>query len=49
MYLLSSDGSRAGPYVVASVPSAQKCTLSLENGAAVQSGEEIAMAKLEAA
>lgn len=50
MYLLRSDGSRdGGPFVVASICSEQTCTLCLENGEAVKGGEEINMAKLEAA
>jgi hypothetical protein len=32
---------REGPYLIASVPSAQKYTLCLENGQAVNNGEEV--------
>lgn len=49
VYLVGSDGSREGPFLVASVCSGQKCTLSLEDGQAAKGGEEIKMAKLEAA
>ena len=50
MYLLRSDGSRdGGPFLVASICSGQTCTPSLENGQAAKGGEEINMAKLEAA
>ena len=46
---MGSDGSRDGPFLVASICPGQKCTLSLENGQAAKDGEEIKMAKLEAA
>ena len=49
MYLLNSGGSREGPYVIASLLSARKCTLSLENGEAVKNGEEIDIDYVEAA
>lgn len=49
MYLLNSGGSREGPYVIASLLSAGKCTLSLENGEAVKNGEEIDIDYVEAA
>jgi hypothetical protein len=49
VYLLSPGGSREGPYVIASVPSAGKCTLSLESGNTVKNGEEIDMKHVEAA
>ena len=49
MYLLNSGGSREGPYVIASVPSARRYTLSLGNGEAVKNGEEIEIDYLEAA
>ena len=48
MYLLNSSGSRMGPYVIASIPSARKCTLSFENGNAVRNGEEIDVDYVEA-
>ncbi|KAK2009604.1 hypothetical protein LZ32DRAFT_639915 [Colletotrichum eremochloae] len=35
------NGSREGPYLVASIGSVGKCTLSRENGEAVRNGEEI--------
>lgn len=38
VYLLDTDGNRKGPYLVASLPSAGKCTLSLENGSHVKDG-----------
>ncbi|KAF5000099.1 hypothetical protein FDECE_11285 [Fusarium decemcellulare] len=49
VYLLGSDGSREGPYIVASVISAEKCTLSLENYQPAKNGMQVDMAKLEAA
>ncbi|KAI8629557.1 hypothetical protein F5Y19DRAFT_475544 [Xylariaceae sp. FL1651] len=49
VYLLDTDGSRKGPYLVASLPSAGKCTLSLENGSIVKNGAEIDTADVEAA
>ena len=49
MYLMSG-GAREGPYVIASIASASgKYTISLENGEAVRSGEEIDKDYLEAA
>lgn len=47
--LLNSDGSDDGPFFVASVISAEKCTLSLENGQTARNGEVVQMARLEAA
>ncbi|KAL7798570.1 hypothetical protein V8C37DRAFT_368327 [Trichoderma ceciliae] len=47
VYLTGSDGSRDGPFLVASV-SGQTCTLSLENGQAAKNAEEIKMTMLEA-
>lgn len=49
MYLLKPDGSREGPYIVASVPSAGRCTLSLANGDAVRDGQEVDIDYVEAA
>ncbi|KAJ5720227.1 uncharacterized protein N7483_008161 [Penicillium malachiteum] len=49
VYLLGSDGSRDGPYLVALVISEQECILSLENGQTAKDGEVINMAKLETA
>ena len=48
VYQVGSDGSREGLFLVVSVCSRQKYTLSLENGQAAKDGEEINMAKLEA-
>ncbi|KPM45604.1 hypothetical protein AK830_g987 [Neonectria ditissima] len=48
VYLLE-NGTRKGPYLVATPPSAGKCQLSLENGAAVQGGTEFAVTSLEEA
>lgn len=48
MYLLNSSGSRTGPYVIASIPSAGKCTLSLEDGTAVENSKEIDVDYVEA-
>ncbi|KAK3983802.1 hypothetical protein QBC44DRAFT_338048 [Cladorrhinum sp. PSN332] len=49
VFVLGSDGSRDGPYLVASVISAQECTLSLENGHTAKDGEVVQMARLETA
>jgi hypothetical protein len=49
VYLLNNEGSREGPYLVASVSSARKYTLSLEDGTAVKNGEEIDIDYVEAA
>ncbi|KAH6696607.1 hypothetical protein DL95DRAFT_396645 [Leptodontidium sp. 2 PMI_412] len=48
VYLLNSSGSRTGPYVIASIPSAGKCTLSLEDGTAVENSKEIDVDYVEA-
>ena len=49
MYLInSSDASREGPYVIASVRSAGTYILSLENGQSAQNGE-VDEAQLQAA
>lgn len=45
--MLNEDGSREGPYVVASLPSPGKCTLSYENGQAVKNGTEIKIEYVE--
>jgi hypothetical protein len=47
--LLNHDESCEGPYVIASVPSAGRCTLSLGNGKVVKNGEEIDVDYMEAA
>ncbi|KAE8441052.1 hypothetical protein EG329_005914 [Mollisiaceae sp. DMI_Dod_QoI] len=39
VYVLGSDGSTDGPYVVAVVVSEQQCTLCLENGQTAKNGE----------
>ena len=50
VYFNSSGGSReGGPFIIASVPSAGRYTLSLENGQAVRHGEEVEESRLEAA
>ncbi|OTB18769.1 hypothetical protein K445DRAFT_19377 [Daldinia sp. EC12] len=49
VYLLNSDGSRDGPYIVASVISAGKYTLSLDTGIPVRNGDEISGDELEEA
>jgi hypothetical protein len=49
VYILGSDGSHDGPYLVAEVRSAQECTLSFESGRPARDGEVIQMARLEAA
>lgn len=49
MYLLGSDGSRDGPYLVEKVLSSKKCTLCLESSQTAKDGEEIEIAKLERA
>ncbi|KAK1992550.1 hypothetical protein LX36DRAFT_644606 [Colletotrichum falcatum] len=43
------NGSREGLYLVASIGSIGKCTLSRENGEAVRSGDEIDVSYVEAA
>jgi len=49
VYLLTSGGrSREGPYIIAFVLTAKKYTLSLENGQAVNNGDEIEEKYLEA-
>lgn len=48
MYLLNADGTREGPFIIASVPSAGRYTVSLENGEAVKNGEEVKTDCLEA-
>lgn len=48
VYLLHTDGFRKGPYLVASLPSTGKCTLSLENGSAVNNGAEMDVNDVEA-
>ena len=45
--LLKGDGSHDGPYLISSITSAEKCTLSLENGEAVGGGEEFDVQKLK--
>ncbi|KAI1127946.1 hypothetical protein F5Y10DRAFT_265654 [Nemania abortiva] len=49
VYLLSSNGTRDGPFLVESVVSAQEYTLCLESGTKVRGGDEFNMAQLEAA
>lgn len=49
VYLLKSDGSAEGPYLVGSVVSSGKCTLSDLDGQSAKKGEEIDMARLQAA
>jgi hypothetical protein len=47
VYVLKYDGTKDGPYVVASVDSVQKtCTLSTETGEATEHSGQIAMAVL---
>jgi hypothetical protein len=41
VFLLDTDGVRKGPYVIASLPSAGECSLSLESGEPVKDGVEI--------
>ncbi|KAK1974693.1 hypothetical protein LZ30DRAFT_607391 [Colletotrichum cereale] len=43
------NGSREGPYLVASIGSVGRCTLSREKGEAVRNGEEIDVSYVEAA
>lgn len=49
VYIIGSNGSLDGPYLVASVPSGGKCTLSLENGQNAKNGDVFEMARLQAA
>jgi hypothetical protein len=48
VYLRNSSGSREGPYFIASIPSAGKFTLSLENGQPILNGREVEVDYLEA-
>lgn len=41
VYLLKVDGSREGPYVVATAPVNGKCTLSYEDGMPFRNNEKI--------
>jgi hypothetical protein len=49
VFLLDTNGVRKGPYVIASLPSAGKCTLSLESDESVKDGAEIDTEDVEAA
>ncbi len=50
VYLLrATSGRREGPYLVASLSGAGKCTLCLEDGTAVYDGRELLITQLEAA
>ncbi|KAI1123528.1 hypothetical protein F5Y10DRAFT_251716 [Nemania abortiva] len=49
VYLINAGGTREGPYLVASLPSEGKCTLSLESGAAVNNADEVSLDSIEAA
>ncbi|PMD61251.1 uncharacterized protein K444DRAFT_611505 [Hyaloscypha bicolor E] len=49
VYLLNSDGSREGPYEIASLPSAGKCTLSSGSGQPIRNGDEIGTDWVESA
>ncbi|KAK1773054.1 hypothetical protein QBC45DRAFT_115403 [Copromyces sp. CBS 386.78] len=47
VYVLGSDGSQDGPYLVESVISEKECTLSFENGQTAKDGKAVQMAILE--
>lgn len=47
--VINTDGSRNGPYLIASIPTTGVCTLSDENGETIEDGEEIEENDLEAA
>lgn len=47
--LIKPDGSREGPFTIASVPSAGIYTLSFQNGQTAEGGDEIEENDLEAA
>ena len=47
--IIQSDGSREGPYFIASVPSTGVYTLSDEDGVDVEDGDEVEDNDLEAA
>jgi hypothetical protein len=47
--IVNTDGSRSGPYLVASIPSPWVYTLSLVNGQEAQNGEEVEENDLETA
>lgn len=49
VYLLRSDGTRDGPFFIASLRSTRRCTLSLEDGQAIENGREIGIDDVEAA
>ncbi|KAF4439492.1 hypothetical protein F53441_12599 [Fusarium austroafricanum] len=48
VYLLKSDGSREGPYIVAVAPSAGKCVLSYTDGRPFQDNAGVSVDELEA-
>lgn len=48
VYLLRPDGTRQGPYMVASLPNPGKCTLSLQDGTNVNDGLEFDTQDVEA-
>jgi hypothetical protein len=49
VYMVNSRGFREGPYLIASLPSTGKCTLSHEDGSVVRNGDEIAVDCIEVA
>lgn len=47
VYLINSSGFREGPYVIATIPSPGKYTLSRDNGIPVRDGDEIGADSIE--
>lgn len=48
MYLLKADGTREGPYLVATVSTSGKCVLSYNNGGPFRQNQEVSVDELEA-
>jgi hypothetical protein len=47
VYLLKDDGSREGPYLVATAPVAGRCTLCYDDGTPFRNNEEIDVDELD--
>ncbi|CVK96576.1 uncharacterized protein FMAN_10917 [Fusarium mangiferae] len=48
VYLLNTDGSREGPYLVATAPVSGQCTLCYDNGSPFRNNADIDVDELEA-
>ena len=48
VYLPNPDGTREGPYLVATVTTSGKCALSYNNGAPFRQDQEVSVDELEA-